>query len=138
MAFDFGLFAATVPDGWTVGEDGELIAVYPPDGDSHIQISTYVGPDGHAPNEVELWEFAEESLERNWRIGPASIRPDREGYRLDAEGPMDVGGGLVAFRLGPGQLIFATFYHSPESRGHLDAARQFMASIRPSSDTHRH
>ena len=138
MKFDFGPFAATVPEGWTAGEDGDLIAVYPPDGDSHIQISTYRADADHEPSADELWEFSEQSLEPAWNIDKTSIRRDGTGYTLDAEGPIEEGGGVLAFRLWPGQLIFATFYHSPDSARHLEAARAFMSSIQPPRDIRAH
>jgi hypothetical protein len=131
---DFGSFSATVPTSWTIESDDELIAVYPPDGDSFIQISTYRGPEHHAPTREELWEFAEESLEEAWAVSPTSIRPADGGFALDAGGPTDVGGALVAFRLWPGRLLFATFYHSPESARYASDALLFMASLAPSSD----
>ena len=131
---DFGSFSAAVPMGWTVGSDDEFIAVYPPDGDSYIQVSTYRGQEHHAPSREELWEFAEESLEAAWAVTAASIRPVDGGFALDADGPTDVGGAVVAFRLWPGRLLFATFYHSPESARYAGDASAFMASLRPSSN----
>ena len=138
MAYDFGPFRATVPDSWTVGNDGDLIAIYPPNEGSYIQISTYEGPEDHEPTAGELWEFAEGSLEAAWMVDPVRIRRDGPGYALDAEGAMEIGGGLLAFRLWPGQLIFASFYHSKEAAKYVDAARAFMSSIRPSRDFHQH
>jgi hypothetical protein len=134
MAFDFGPFTATVPDGWTVGEDDDLIAVYPPAGDSYIQVSTYRAGAGHVPTADELWEFSEESLEPTWNVSKSSIWRDGTGCALDAEGPTEVGGALLAFRLWPGQLIFATFYYSPDSARHVEAARALLSSIEPSRD----
>jgi hypothetical protein len=129
-ANDFGSFLAIVPTGWTVGSDDELIAVHPPDGDSYIQVSIYRGPDGHVPSSEELWDFAEESLEASWGVMASSIRSADGGFALDAEGPTDVGGAVVAFRLWPGRLLFATFYHSSESARYAGDARAFMASLR--------
>lgn len=129
-ATDFGSFLAIVPTGWTVGSDDELIAVYPPDGESYIQVSTYRGPDGHVPSSEELWDFAEESLEASWGVTASSIRSADGGFALDADGATDVGGAVVAFRLWPGRLLFATFYHSAESARYADDASAFMASLR--------
>lgn len=131
---DFGSFFGALPKGWTVGSDDQLIAVYPPNGDSFVQVSTYRGPDDEAPTREELWDFAEDSLEAAWGVTPAAIRPIDGGLALDAEGTTADGGAVVAFRLWPGRLLFATFYHSPESARYAADARAFMGSLRPGSD----
>jgi hypothetical protein len=59
----FGAFSAVVPPGWTVGEDGDLIAVHPPGGEAYLEISVYVGPDDARPSAADLCEFAEDSFE---------------------------------------------------------------------------
>jgi hypothetical protein len=130
---ELGSFAAVLPSGWTVGSDGDLLAIYPPDGEAYIQISTYVGPEDGEPNAAELWDFAEESLEPSWSVTQDAIRAEPPGFALDAEGMTDFGAGLLAFRLWPGRLLLATFYYEPRDARLAEAARSIFASIRPAS-----
>lgn len=138
---NFGSFFASVPEGWAVGEDEEdpqLIAIYPPNGDAALQISTYDGPAGHRPSPEELWDFAQ-PFDPKWGVTRTSIRSDRGGFALDAEGPTETGGAaLQAFRLWPGRLLLATFYYSDDAAHHVEAARQFISTLRPSRDIAPH
>jgi hypothetical protein len=134
MTIDFGLFRATYPrTGRSAKTRTTLTVIYPPDGDAAIQISTYRGPDGHLPTPEELWDFAE-PFDPDWKVDRASIRRDRGGYALDAEGPAEIGGALLAYRLWPGQLVFATFYYSEDAARHLEVARALLSSLEPSDD----
>ena len=128
-------FSAVVPSGWTVGSDGDLIAIYPPDGEAYVQISTYVGPDDHEPSAAELWKFRRGiQWKSSWSVTKDGIRPEPPGFALDAEGPTEFGAGLMTFRLWPGRLLFATFYYEPKDARLTEAARKFFASIRPGSN----
>ena len=128
---ELGPFSAVLPSGWTVGSDGDLLSVYPPDGEAYVQISTYIGPEDDKPSAAELWDFAEESLEPSWSVTQDAIRAEPLGFALDAEGPTDFGAGLLAFRMWPGRLLFATFYYEPKDARSAESARSFFASIRP-------
>jgi hypothetical protein len=131
---EIGSWTAVVPVGWTVGSDGELMAVYPPDGDSYVQISTYRGPEDEEPSAAELWDFAADSLEPSWNVTQDAIRHEPPGFVLDAEGATDTGGAIVTFRYWPSRLLFATFYYSLEDVGLTDAVRSMFASILPASE----
>ena len=133
MEVDFGSFTGDVPDGWTVGEDDDLLAVFPPTGDAYVQISSYRGPDDVVPTQDELWDFAQDSLERSWAVHKEAIRRDGAGYALDAEGPTSLGHGVIAFRLWPSRLLFATFYYTDQDGVHVPAAKAFMASLQPAN-----
>ena len=89
---DLGGFWATLPEGWTIGNDEGLTAVYPPDGDEYVQVTTYRGPDGYQPTAEELWEFASQSIGEAWPVTVASVRKHENGYSLDAEGPVEAEG----------------------------------------------
>src|SRR5687768_11413043 len=110
----FGSVSAAGPAGWTVASDDDLLAVYPPDAEAYIQISTYLGPEDHEPSATELWECAGDALETSWAVTQGAIRELPSGFALDAEGPTKDGAGVLAFRLWPGRLLFAAFYFRPE------------------------
>jgi hypothetical protein len=130
----FGGFSADVPADWTVGDDGSLLAIYPPYGESVIQISTYRGPPRHEPSAAELLEFAEPSMTpEKWHKDPPSVRQIADGYfAIDLE-TSDEGGlsMLYGYRLWRGRLLLATYTYAAEDVHFLPDARSLIESIEP-------
>lgn len=137
--YHMSTYQVDVPDGWAVGADEEdqtLDAIVPPDsGGARVFVSAYSAPPNHTPTADELWEFVEESV-AGWGSTPSDIRQDRDGFALDVRGDTAEATGIVAARLWPGTLVFASYYYEPndpDDVSQLPVVEQVFASLAPIS-----